>query len=36
MFDFFTLDLFFNLTVAVIISLVVIEGFSYLRSKDRS
>lgn len=33
---FFTIDLFFNLTVAVIISLVVIEGFSYLRSKDKS
>lgn len=31
--DFFSIDLLLNLTIAVIVSLVVIEGFSYLRSK---
>lgn len=34
--DFFSIDLLFNLTIAVIVSLVVIEGFSYLKSKDKS
>lgn len=31
--DFFTLDLLLNLTIAIIVSLVVIEGFSYLKGK---
>lgn len=33
--DFFTLDLLFNLTITVIVSLLVIEGFSYIKSKKK-
>ena len=36
MLEFFTLELFFNFLIFLVVSLIIVEGFSYLKNKGKS